>query len=86
MDVKIVESNNDELVLDIKGDDHTVSNLIKSRVVNLENVTFAGYSKEHQLKDKSKLVVKTNKGKPITVVKSAVASILKDLASVKVIK
>lgn len=87
MKVKVLESTNDKLVLDIKGDDHTISNLVKSQVVGSEYVTFAGYDKEHQLRDEIKMVVRTGKGKrPDTVVKSVVDYLVKELTSVKTIK
>ncbi len=87
MKVEILDSSDHTLTLSIKGDDHTLSNLIKSEVLKNDAVSFAGYNKKHTLSDESTMVVKTEKGKtPLMALKQAIDNILKELDSVKSIK
>lgn len=87
MKVTITDSSDHTLTLEIKGDDHTISNLVKSEVLKSDAVSFAGYNKKHTLSDEATMIVKTEKGKtPLSALKQAVDNILKELDAVKSIK
>lgn len=69
--LKMTIEKNEEDVLRIKleeGDPHTLNNLLRSRLIESENVKLAGYTKTRTFKEQSMFQVRTLNGvKPIDV-------------------
>lgn len=60
MKIKIVEEKDNELIIEIEGEGHTLCNAIKSILFEDEALVFAGYRIEHALLSKPVLYLKTN--------------------------
>ncbi|MGQ9721111.1 MAG: DNA-directed RNA polymerase subunit L [Candidatus Jordarchaeum sp.] len=60
MKIKIVEKKDNELIIEIEGEGHTLCNAIKSILFEDEALVFAGYRIEHALLSKPVLYLKTN--------------------------
>ncbi len=64
MDLNIVESKDESLLLEIKGETVTVTNVLKSELWDDESVSESAQIKEHPYLENPKIFVKTSKGKP----------------------
>jgi DNA-directed RNA polymerase subunit L len=84
MSLEIVKSEKNFLELKYKGDAHTILNLIKKRLLEDKNVSFAGYNKPHPLINESILVIKTKKGDPKKVLKKNIDAVTKELKKLTV--
>ncbi len=58
MDVNVKKSGKDTLNVEIVGDSHTLSNLLRDELWNDSAVTFAAYEKKHPYLGNPMLVVK----------------------------
>ena len=58
MDVNVKKSGKDTLNVEIVGDTHTLSNLLREELWNDSAVTFAAYEKKHPYLDNPLLIVK----------------------------
>ena len=81
METKILSKEKKELRVEILGDKHTITNLLRLKLAEDEDVDIAGYNKLHPLEDKSILVVKTKTKDASTVLKKAISEIQKELSS-----
>lgn len=63
MQVKVLERKENEIVLEIEGEGHTLCNLLESVLLEDENVDFAGYTIPHPLIGKPILRVRTKGNK-----------------------
>jgi len=61
--LNIVREEEGYLELDFGGEGHSLLNLLQSVLTQDPDVEMAGYSKPHPLMDRSKLFIKTRKGK-----------------------
>ena len=71
MDVKILKETDKEMEIEITGD-KTIAVLLKSYLVQDENVEFAAFALGHPLEGKTKLFVRVKSGNLRDVVKAAV--------------
>ncbi|AGK60760.1 DNA-directed RNA polymerase, subunit L [Archaeoglobus sulfaticallidus PM70-1] len=69
MEVKIIEYEKDYIRLKIKGEDHTLLNLLQHNLLEDESVVIAKYDIPHPLIDEAELIVRTNGEDPIAVIK-----------------
>ena len=84
MEITAVESKKNRLVLEIKGETHTIPNALKKELWKVDGVTVAGYNIEHPLIDKTTFIVETNsKISAKDAVKKAVDALKKTNATFK---
>jgi len=70
--LNIVREEEGYLELDFGGEGHSLLNLLQSVLTQDPDVEMAGYTKPHPLMDRSRLFIKTKKGKnPQAVLKRA---------------
>ncbi len=84
MEIEVILSESNKLVLLIKGKKETILNLLVSKLLDDANVEFAGYEKEHPLIDNFTLTIKTKKGKPVVVLKKVIESLIKEFNALKI--
>ena len=78
MDVNILEYDDEkEIILEITGEGHTFTNVIREFLSDVKEVDSAGYIKEHPFINKTKLVIKAVPKKKID---KAVKTACKDMA------
>ena len=63
MKLNIVREEEGYLELDFGGEGHSLLNLLQSVLTQDPDVEMAGYTKPHPLMDRSRLFIKTKKGK-----------------------
>ena len=81
MKLNVVREEEEYLELDFGGEGHSLLNLLQSVLTRDPDVEMAGYTKPHPLMDRSRLFIKTKKGKsPQAVLKRAVKSAGKEMA------
>ncbi len=81
MEAKILSKEKKELKIEILGDKHTVTNLLRAKLVDEGDVDVAGYDKVHPLENKAIFVLKTKSKDASTVLKKAINDIEKELDS-----
>jgi len=81
MNLTIVNNEKNFLEVSFEGNAHTILNLIKSKLLDEKDVTFAGYNKPHPLLEKSSLIIRTKKEDPKKVLKKSIDEIIKELQS-----
>ena len=81
MEIKPIKKTKKELELEIIGEDETLLNPIKQRLLEEDEVEYAEYFIEHPLIGKPKLYLKTKKENPnpIEVLKKTLKSLEKDV-------
>ena len=82
MDVTILEEGKNKLVFEIKGDQHTISNLLKKELWNDEHVKVAAYNLEHPIIAHPKFILETDGADPKKTILAAIKNIQKDLEKV----
>ena len=80
-DIKIVERNENELRLEIEGDENTLLAPLTSKLLENENVDMATNSMTHSLLGNSILYVKMKKGDALEALESAATSLASTLKS-----
>ncbi|PIN76174.1 DNA-directed RNA polymerase subunit L [Candidatus Woesearchaeota archaeon CG10_big_fil_rev_8_21_14_0_10_37_12] len=83
MDIKIVEEKKNKLVFDILGDEHTISNMLRSELWTDEHVKASAYAIEHPLIGNPRFILETDGAEPRKTVQSAVKRLQKQLEKVK---
>lgn len=78
MDVVVKKKTDREIVLQIKGEGHTLGNLIAKAAMNNPHVVFASYRIPHPLQDVMELVIEVEEGYPIS---KAIVEIVEDIRS-----
>lgn len=58
MEVKVKKESKDKLTVEIQGDRHTLSNLLRDELWNDPTVTLAAYEKKHPYLGNPKIIVK----------------------------
>jgi DNA-directed RNA polymerase subunit L len=79
MNLSIVNDEKDFIELKFDGDAHSFLNLIKRKLVDNKEVSFAGYNKPHPLINDSLLVLRTAKAEPKKLFKEAVDELIAEL-------
>ena len=83
MEVNILEKSKNVLKFEIKGDKHTVTNLLREKLFEDSEVSMAGYDKTHPLEDNAISILKTNSKDATSVLKNAISSLEKELDNLK---
>ena len=76
MELKIIDKTDDEMHLEIKGETHTLLNMLKSVLLDDTRVQIATYDMKHVSISDPVLFVKTDGTDPIEVVKDALKSLV----------
>jgi DNA-directed RNA polymerase subunit L len=71
MELKILEKTEDEIRLEIKGESHTLMNLLKSVLLEDDHVEIATYDMKHVTISDPVLFVKTDGKDPIETIREA---------------
>ncbi len=80
MKLKVQEEKNNELIIEIEGEEHSFPALVAWALLQDPNVEFAVYDKEHPLVGNAKLYIKTKRGNPWDALKKAVSTIESEFA------
>lgn len=76
MELKIIDKTDDEMHLEIIGENHTLLNMLKSALLDDQRVQIATYDMKHVSISDPILFVKTDGADPIAVVKDATNSLM----------
>ncbi|WP_406659996.1 DNA-directed RNA polymerase subunit L [Methanolobus sp. ZRKC3] len=76
MELKIIDKTEDEMHLEIKGETHTLLNMLKSVLLDDDRVQIATYDMKHVSISDPILFVKTDGTDPIATVKDALNSLI----------
>ena len=79
MEIEILEEEKNTVKFKIKGERHTILNLLKKELFEDSSVEFAGYRIDHPLIDEVIFSVTTAKKDPKKAVKDAIARIQKQI-------
>jgi DNA-directed RNA polymerase subunit L len=74
MEVKITKSEKDFMEFEVKGEDHTLANIIRKELWNVKGVKEASYNIKHPLISALKISVRSE-GKPKKAIAGAVSNI-----------
>jgi len=77
MEINIVEESKNKMIFEIKGEGHTIANLIEKELWNDKNVTAAGYHVKHPLIGVPRMVVETSGVEPRKALDSAISRLKK---------
>ncbi|OGM02544.1 hypothetical protein A3K72_02015 [Candidatus Woesearchaeota archaeon RBG_13_36_6] len=72
MEINIIEESKNKMIFEIKGESHTLANLLKKELWNDKNVTAAGYHIKHPLIGTPKMVIETSGTTPINALEDAI--------------
>ncbi len=78
MEVVVKRKTDRELVLQIKGEGHTLGNLLAKEAMNNQHVVFASYRVPHPLQDVMELIIEVEEGYPLD---KALIEIVEELRS-----
>lgn len=76
MELKIIDKTDDEMHLEIIGENHTLLNMLKSTLLDDKRVQIATYDMKHVSISDPILFVKTDGVDPIDVIKDATDSLI----------
>lgn len=79
MDVRVLHKDDKSLEVEIIGENETLLNLLKQRLLGHADVESATFLVGHPLLDQPRLFVQVRKGKPETVLKAAAKELREDL-------
>lgn len=77
VEIKVLELTDDYIRLVVKGEDHTLLNLLTHYLLEDEEVLLAKYHIPHPLTGEPELVVRTNGKSPVQAIKEANERIIK---------
>ena len=77
MELNVIENTKKKLITEVKGEDHTLMNLIRDELTKDSDVRSAGYRIAHPLIGIPQLVVETNQKTPQKAIVDAAKSLLK---------
>ncbi|MGB3907705.1 MAG: DNA-directed RNA polymerase subunit L [Methanomethylovorans sp.] len=76
MELKIINKTEDEMHLEIKGETHTLLNMLKSVLLEDTRVRTASYDMKHVSISEPILYIKTDGTDPITIVREAAETLI----------
>ncbi|MHC1567293.1 MAG: DNA-directed RNA polymerase subunit L [Candidatus Syntropharchaeia archaeon] len=76
MEVNILEHTENELRMEIKGEDHTLLNVLKSELLEDEDVAVAMYHIKFPGMSHPVLYIRTKNGKPMDALKKALSRLI----------
>ncbi len=77
MELNVAERGDDSIVVEVKDETVTMTNILSGELWEDDNVSEAAHIKEHPYLEQPKLFVKTSKGKPETAIDKAVDRLIK---------
>ena len=83
MEVAILEEKKNKLVFEIKGEGHTLSNVLRKELWTDEHVTTATYAIEHPLIEVPRFILETDGADPKKTLVAAAKRVLKNVEKVK---
>ena len=84
MNINIISESKNEIIFTLENADHTVLNLLKDELYNVEGILAASYNITHPLVKLPKFIVKTNgKINPRDAIKTAIKNAKKKLSDFK---
>ncbi|HLC85814.1 MAG TPA: DNA-directed RNA polymerase subunit L [Candidatus Nanoarchaeia archaeon] len=75
MEVNILKEEKNIIEIELKGENHTLANLLRSELWNVEGTDMASYNIKHPIASSPILILQTSKGKPKKTLQDAVNSI-----------
>ncbi|MBD3259176.1 DNA-directed RNA polymerase subunit L [Candidatus Woesearchaeota archaeon] len=78
MELNVVESAKNKLVIELKGEDHTFCNILVKELQKDSNVKTAAYTIEHPLRRIPRVFIETASGSPKDALVKATANLIKD--------
>lgn len=75
MEVQVIKEDKELLEVEIADEGHTLCNILRDELWNLEDTSIASYNIKHPLVSSPHLAVKVKKGKPRKILLDAVDSI-----------
>jgi DNA-directed RNA polymerase subunit L len=79
LELELISKDKNMLEFYIKGERHSLPNLLKSRIEKEPSVEFVSYRLEHPLDDKARFVVKSSgKKEPVKIIEAACSDIEKE--------
>lgn len=82
--IEVIEEGKNKLKLKIKGETHTILNLIRKELFNDPSIEFAGYKIKHPLKDEAIFTLTTVKKSPKKAIKDAIERLQKTISKLKI--
>lgn len=84
MEIKVVEQNENKLIIKIEGSGHTICNILKNELKNDSNVNIVAYKIDHPLIGVPQIHIETNgKITPEAAIKKALKKISSDADKLK---
>ncbi len=83
MEINIIEEKKNKLVFEIRGEDHTFSNMLRKELWNDEHVKASAYNIDHPLVGQPKFVLQTDGEDPRKVLQAAAKRIEKQFTKLK---
>jgi len=78
MEINFLEESKNKLVVEIKGESHSLCNVLKAEVWKNKAVKISGYQITHPLVGVPRLVIETTSGNPRQILIDAAKNIKKD--------
>ena len=81
MKVKILKDRAKEIEIEVGSENETLLNPLKEKLLEMEDVAYAEFYREHPLLSNPKVYVKVKKGKPRDVIKKALKELYEEVKS-----
>lgn len=78
MELNVVESTKNKLIIELKGEDHTFCNILVKELQKDSDVKVAAYTIEHPLRRIPQILIETASGKPKDALVKATANLVKE--------
>lgn len=79
MDLEVLKSEKNFVEFEIKGEQHSLPNLLKAKLLENPDVSFAAYTLRHPLDKNSVFALRTKSKPAVKALEEACASLLEDL-------
>jgi DNA-directed RNA polymerase subunit L len=83
MEIKVIEEAKNKLIIEIKGQDHTLSNALVKELQNDSDVKITGYNIDHPARSMPKIIVETSKKNPREALAEASERLKKSFEKIK---
>jgi DNA-directed RNA polymerase subunit L len=78
MEINVLEESKNKLVVEIKGESHSLCNALKCELWKGKGIKLAGYNISHPLVGTPKIIIETESGNPKQLLADAAKSVKKD--------
>lgn len=79
MDLELIRKDKNVLEFKIKGERHSIPNLLKSKLAEDKSIEFVAYKLEHPTENDALFIVKTKEEKPEKVIKKACSELIDEI-------